>query len=344
MKYLFYAGVDFHKNTSNICVINQAGEIIEQVRIKSGLLLVWFSNRKDYLIGIESSCGTFDICDKLKAQGHAVEIISALHFRALGLRGKKNDKTDARILAECLRIGAIHPVYQRGVKARELRSVLSSRDFLVRQRTSLMAHVRGTLREYGISMPLGVTEFEENVRQKALEIQNPLLREMLMFCIEQIEQIKGKEWELESLLKAQAKEDELVTRLIKIPGIGILTALALITAIEDPSRFKDKNHLGSYLGLTPKESSSGNKVRFGRINKAGQEMVRRYLIHGARATMRYSPKSEHDQRRWADKLEKRIGFNKTVVALARKNAIIAWQMMKTGQNYNEHKEVVKVAA
>jgi transposase len=338
----YYVGIDFHKNTSDLCFLNSKGEILDQVRIRTDRLVLYLSNKKDHLLGIEASGGVFDVVDKLKATGHVIKIINPVQFRAIGIRGKKNDRHDAMAIARALWMGQIPEVYQKNLQSRQLKSLLVTRDFIVRERVTLVNHVRGLLREFGFPIGQGVENFilEAPVSIKKLEFEP--LRELLQFQFDRSQELQAKEEEITLMLEAMGKQNEVVARMSEVPGIGILSAIALVSFIEDPHRFKDSEKLASYLGLTPRERSSGGKERRGAITKAGPELLRRYVIHGARASMRYAPTSKHPQVQWAHRLSKRAGFNKAVVALARKNAIIAWAMWRKEQTYNENKMVKTV--
>jgi transposase len=160
---------------------------------------------------------------------------------------------------------------------------------------------------------------------------------MLSQMVEEIKSKKTQEEEINELLYTLTKSDELVQRMVEVPGVGLLTAVALVTTLEDPHRFKNAGDLSGFLGMVPREFSSGAKKRLGGITKAGPQLLRKYLIHGARATMRYRPSTEHKQRLWAEKLSQRSGVNKATVALARKTAIILWAMWRDETKYNEKK-------
>src|SRR6185437_4706181 len=147
-------------------------------------------------------------------------------------------------------------------------------------------------------------------------------------------------------LEQLIRNDERIERLVEVPGIGMLTASALVAAFDEPGRFDgNAKRAGSFLGLVPREHSSANKRRLGSISKSGPELVRRYLVHGARTCLRH--KGQDPARRWAAKLESRIGTNKATVALAHKNARIAFALLRDGTRYGQYKgraKKVQVAA
>lgn len=333
-----YCGLDFHKNSTELCVLDSNGKEVEQVRIKSATLIQFLSNRKNYHIAIEASGGVFDIVSKLEASGHKVTIINPVQFRGIGIGGKKNDRKDCQALANALRLGYVPEVHKKTLYSRRIKSLLVARDLTVRTRTQFTNHVRGILREYGVAMPAGITHFWEEAHRRIDALDCDLIKQILHNCSDQAVALKEQEVEIEKAIEAATKEDERVQRLLSVPGVGTMTAAAFISTFDDVSRFPDARHAGSYLGLVPRENSSGNKRRLGSINKAGPELLRRYLIHGARAVMRYVPKPEHKQRVWAAKVEGRVGTNKAVVALAHKNTRICFAMLRNGTTYNSQKK------
>lgn len=323
-----YCGLDFHKNVSEICVMDFEGKILDRVRLAADKLITYLSNKPEYHVAIESSGGVFDITAKLEATGHKVTIINASQFRGIGITGKKNDMRDAEALATALRLGFVPEVHKKTLYSRQMKSLLASRDIVVKTRTTLTNHVRGIMREYGLPMPAGATAFWEQVCGRLKEIECEVVRGVLGGLVDQATALKDEENKIDLALQTLTKNDERVKRLETIPGVGPLTAIAFVATLDDVSRFKDAKHLASYLGLTPRENSSGGRVKFGAITKCGPELLRRYLIHGARATFRYAPKPENRIRCWAAGVEKRSGTNKAVVALAHKNARICFALLR----------------
>lgn len=336
-----YCGLDFHKNFTQICIMNEKGQILTEERIKTSLLITYMSN-KDYTIGIEASGGVFDVAEKLELQGHTVRIINPSQFKAIGIGGKKTDKNDAKAIATALRMDCIPEVRKKNLYSRKMKSLLKSRDFLVQTRTGFICHVRAMLREYGLIMPSGVTNFYEQVVEKINLIECNHLRKSLFVLLDQVSQLNNQVEEIEKEIHQISKEDDRIKRLQTVPGIGMLTAVAFVATVEDASYFENADKLSSYLGLVPREFSSGDKQRFGGITKAGPELLRRYLIHGSRAYMRYVNRDNKDKtRRWAARLKDKAGMNKAVVAVAHKKAKICYAILRDGTVYKEKSSAVK---
>ena len=336
-----YCGLDFHKNFTQICIMNEKGQILTEERIKTALLITYMSN-KDYVIGIEASGGVFDIAEKLEALGHTVRIINPSQFKAIGIGGKKTDKNDAKAIATALRMDCIPEVRKKNLYSRKMKSLLKSRDFLVKTRTSFICHTRAMLREYGLVMPAGVTNFYEQVIEKINLIECAHLRKSLFVLIDQVSQLNNQLEEIEKEITSISKNDERIKRLQTVPGVGPLTAVAFVATVENASYFDNADKLSSYLGLVPREFSSGDKQRFGGITKSGPEILRRYLIHGARSYMKYVNRDNKDKtRRWAARLKDKAGMNKAVVAVAHKKAKICFAIMRDGTVYKEKSSAVK---
>jgi transposase len=323
--------------------MDKDGKIKEQVRIKTSELVKFLSNRKDYLIAIEASGGTHDMATRLKDCGHQVKLINPVQFKAIGIGGKKTDKKDAEIIATALRVGFIPEVHVKTLYSRQLKSLIASRDQVCSLRVAMTNHIRGILREFGLVIPKGTNEFWLSIHAILEEIECGAVRSVLTELAEQAVKLKDQELMIEKTIEAITNEDERVHRLQTVPGVGLLTAVAFVSSIDDITRFKGASELASYLGLVPREHSSGGKRRLGSITKCGPEILRRYLIHGARTCLRYKTKSEHRQRVWAEKIEKRVGPNKAAVALAHKNARICFAILKNGTRYNDRKKMKPAA-
>lgn len=331
MDIQFYVGMDFHKNVVELCIQDGQGRIVDRSRLATSLVVKYLANRLGCHIAIESSGAVFDMTEKLKASGHKVTVIHSGKFRGIGIGGKKTDRRDAEALATALRLGFVPEVHQKTLHSRRINSLLASRDLVVQTRTSLTNHVRGILREYGLPMPQGAANFWEHIEPALAGLDCEIVRASLSAVVEVATALIKQEETIEEKLGALTKDDERIKRLDEVPGVGRLTACALVAAFDDPKRFESAKHAGSFLGLVPREHSSANKRRLGSISKSGPELVRRYLIHGARAALRHEANDR--VRRWAKRLEERVGTNKAAVALAHRNARICFALLRDGSRY-----------
>ena len=330
-----YTGIDYHKRTSTVCYLLESGKK-ETKTINSDYLVRELATRKNLLVGIEASGGVNYVVDKLKAVGIEVKIINPNKFRGIGIGGKKTDKRDAEALAECLKVNFIPEVYHKSLGARRIKSLLRAREQYVSSRVRMVCHVRGLLREEGIKIPVGMESFWEEVSEKIELVEFVPLQEHLKGAVFESRRAKKKEEELEKTLREVLSGDPRLPQLMSIPGVGLMTASAVIAVGDDLSRFKNAKNFASYVGLTPREMSSGDKKRMGRVSKAGPEILRRYLIHGARTVLRHSNgNSKEPLRRWAYKLSQRKGVNKATVALAHRLARICYRVVMEERNYTK---------
>lgn len=331
-----FCGIDFHKRTSTLFAISELGEVVEEVTtVSTDRLRQYLSNRRDWKIGIEASGGTHYIVDELKKDNHDVVLINPNQFRGIGIGGKKTDERDAKALANALRLGFIPEVHHKSLMARRIKSLLVARELFVRTRINMVNHIRGSLREYGITIPAGKEAFFEHIESKLNSLDFVPLREILRSMLEQVHQCEAQAKEVEAKLHELTRENEVVRKLQTIPGVGPMTAYAMVAVIDDRDRFKDGSQFSSYLGLTPSVSASAEKRMMGHITRSGSELLRRYLIHGARAWMRYSPEKGDRNRIWAERVKGRRGMNKAVVALAHRLARIAFAVMRDGSEYRK---------
>jgi len=311
------------------------------VTIASEKLPLYLSNRKDLLVGIEASGGTNDVVQKLKDRGIEVRIINPNKFRAIGLGGKKTDERDAKAIAEALRLNYIPEVHHKSIYARRLKTMIVGREMLVRSRVNMVNHVRGTLREYGISMPVGMDKFQSEVNEAIKKIECEFIRGHLQDLVGRISDMIKRQIEMEGQLENLASEDPRCELLRTVPGIGLMTAVTFVAVIDDYQRFADGKHFASYIGLVPREHSSGDRRRMGSITRSGSELLRRYFIHGARSVLMHTKEktAEKDRNRsWALKLKARIGMNKATVALAHRLSRIAFAIVRDGLEYGKQKE------
>jgi transposase len=267
---------------------------------------------------------------ELEAMGHEVSLLpptEVSRYRS----GNKTDRADAKALLEAARNRAIDPVPVKSVEQQAVTALHRLRSGYVSTRTARINAVRGHLREFGVSIPLGAARVIPCARA-ALEgdAVPELLHAALLGALEDIESLKEKAESLQKELTRLARHMPAAGQLMTVPGIGVLTATALVAFIGDPHRFRNGRCFAAYLGLTPREHSSGRSRRLGRITKHGNSYLRMLLIHGARSALRAGQISGEpdDLRRWALELKARKGYNVASVALANKLARIAWRVWR----------------
>jgi len=250
----------------------------------------------------------------------------------------KTDGADAKALLEAVRNEAIRSVPIKSVDQHVLGALHRLRSAWLATRTARLNTLRGLLRELGFAIPVGAREVVPFVYALVSEADAKLpeaLRAVMTEAAREIAELETRIQAVEHQLQALARESALVLRLRTIPGVGLLTATALVAFVGDVHRFPSGRHFASYLGLTPRESSSGLQRHLGRITKRGDPYLRMLLIHGARSVLLHAKKAKQCDRlrRWALQREQARGHNKAAVALANKLARIAWAVWRRERAY-----------
>jgi transposase len=283
-------------------------------------------------LAIEASGGTNHVVTKLRAMGIKVTLINSNQFRGIGIGGKKTDQRDAKALSECLRVGFAPEVHVKTLMSRQIKSLVVNRELFVNTRTRMMSHVRGTLKEYGLVIPVGVDNFYKQAPLHIASLENGFLKSSLDDTLELIRKLSAQQKQIEARLKEFIGNDPRIEKLKTIPGVGDMVSITTVCVCDDVNRFKNGQQFASYLGLVPKVHASANVRMMGSITRSGSEMLRRYLIHGARAWMKYSPNGDPN-REWAEKVKDRRGMNKATVALAHRMARIMFAVLRDGTEY-----------
>lgn len=264
---------------------------------------------------------------ELQKRGHQVVLLPP-HLVRPYVRGNKSDRTDAKGILEAYRNAAIQPVPVKTLSQQSLTALHRFRAGWMKERTARLNAVRGLLRELGIFIPMGAREVIPAVWAQIEDADSEIpaaLRWVFAEACQEIRDIEARIKKVDHELERLAEQTPAVIWLRTIPGIGLITATALVAFIGDIRRFPSGRKLGSYLGLTPREFSSGLKRRLGRISKRGDGYLRTLLIHGARSVLIHARKQQPDRlRSWAHELAKTHVHNKAAVAVANKLARIVW--------------------
>jgi transposase len=324
--------VDLAKSVFQIAISHQPGKTAETRRLRRSQLATFFAQYPSSLVVMEA-CGTSSYWGrKFAGMGHQVVLLPPSQVHPY-VRGNKTDHADAKALLEAVRNDAIRPVPIKSVEQQTLAALHRFRSGWVAERTGRINAVRGVLRELGVVIPLGAGRVVPTVRALVQDADSELpdgLRATLWEACEEIRDLARRIKRVERQIEALAGQVADYQRLRTIPGVGRLTASALLAFVGDVRRFPTGRHFASYLGLTPREYSSGLKRRLGRISKRGDRYLRTLLIHGARSVLFASQRRQQPERlrTWAMALEKSKGYTKAAVALANKLARIIWAVWK----------------
>jgi len=329
--------VDIAKTVFEVAVSDEPGRVAQRRRLSRAAFLEFFAQLPAATVIMEA-CGSAHFwARQLQGLGHEVVLLPPHQVRPYVTRNK-TDRTDAKGILEAYRNADIRPVPVKSVPQQVLVSLHRFRSGWLAARTAHINTLRGLLRELGLVIPVGAEKVLPQVRCLIEDADSGIpdaLRPVLAAACEEIQALTARIKMTERQIETLADQTPAVERLRSIPGIGLLIATAMVAFIGDIQRFPSGRHLASYLGLTPREYSSGLKRRRGRIAKRGDAYIRMLLIHGARSALCHAHKAkDHDRlRQWTLKLEKRVGHNKATVALANKLARIAWAVWRNDRNF-----------
>jgi transposase len=331
--------IDLAKSVYQIAVSHHPGRVRQQRRLTRTQLLRFMGQQSPSLILMEA-CGTAHHWGReFQRLGHQVRLLPA-HDVARYRQGNKTDAADAKALLEAGRNERVLAVPVKSIDQQALTALHRLRSRWLATRTARINSLRGILREFGLFIPLGAKKVVPHVRVRIDDPDlgvPPSLRSVFREACEEIDELTRRMLLVESQLETLGGQIDTVARLRTIPGVGPLTATALVASVGDVTRFHSARHFASYLGLTPREHSSGTIRRLGGISKHGDVYLRMLLIHGARSTLWHAKRRENPDplRRWALCLEKKRGHNVAAVGLANRLARIVWAVWLRDQKYRE---------
>lgn len=338
-----HVAIDLGGRESQVCARAANGTILQEARVTTKALLRLVKDWEPSRVILETSAEAFRIADAALAHGHEVRVVPATLVRQLGVgaRGIKNDRRDAQVLSEVSCRIDLPSVHIPSEMSRHLKSLCGSREALLRSRTLLINNVRGWLRTQLARVRTGATHtFPTRVREHAQQTSTELPQhiERQLTVIETIsEQVK----EADAQLAQIANETPVCRRLMTVPGVGQVTAVRYLAALDDMTRFSSAHGVQSYLGLTPGENSSSERKHNTGITKAGPSELRRTLVQAAWSAFRRCP--NEPMVKWATQIAARRGKFIAVVALARKLAGILFAMWRDGTSYRSSKSAGPMA-
>lgn len=328
-------GIDLAKSVFQVHGVDEHGRGVLRRRLKRSELLEFFAQQPACLLGMEACGSAHYWARELQDLGHTVRLM-APRFVTPYRKNDKNDGNDAEAICEALGRPNMRFVPIKSVEQQAVLSVHRARELLVGQRTALINQIRGLLSEYGIVVGPGAGRLRQALPEILEDAENALpglARELFADLQHRLHELDAHVHDYDRRIEALARESAPAQRLMRIDGIGPLTATAMIASIGDGRVFRNGRQFTAWLGLVPRQYSTGGKVRHGRITKRGDGYLRRLLIHGARALMRHLKGRDDPRARWVQALQRRRGFNKAVVALAAKNARVLWAVLAHETDY-----------
>lgn len=330
-------GVDIGKTLFHVVGLDGAGAPIQKAKFRRETLLQFFERAQPTLVGMEACPGAQWLARKIRAFGHDVRIIPAQFVKPY-VKSHKNDVIDAEAIAEAATRPTMRFVGAKAAEQVDLQMLHRIRSRLVAGRTTLICQMRSYCLEHGVALRPGAGVFKIDLPRVLADEGNdltPQARRALGALFGELGEIEARLRAVTSEIEAVADADETARRLATIPGVGPLGATAILAAVGDPRRFAKARDVAAWLGLVPRQHSTGGKPTLLGISKRGNAYLRKLLIHGARSVLMHLDRSKDRLGAWVDALRSRMRVNKATVALAAKIARIVWVILRTpGATYD----------
>lgn len=335
-------GIDLGKHLHQVCGMDSSGSVVLQSQVKAPGLMKLMVQVKPCLVGMEASCGAHHWVERLRELGHDVRMMSPQFVRPY-VKSNKSDYHDAEAICEAVSRPTMRFVPYKTKERRAVQQLQRSREAMVGMRTRLANQLRGFLREYGIVLPQGVSVVMREVPAIATDEERELpgaFRALLCTQHQALMQVDEQVSELTAMLVRESKENPLCERLMSIPGIGPLVSTALVASVGSGWAFSSGRQMSAFIGLVPRQASTGGRVVLRGISKRGDRYLRALLIHGARAVLRTAHKGERTRlKEWALEVKRRRGANVATVAVANKLARIAWAVLRHDERYSDERHI-----
>jgi transposase len=323
-------GIDLGKNSCSVAALDELGAVVLRRRMRPASIVEFAAKHLPCTIAMEACCGAHHLGRRLASQGHSVKLMPPEYVRPY-VKAQKNDDRDAEAIAEAATRPTMRFVDLKTQEQLDIQSLHRVRSRLVGARTTLINQMRAILLERGITVAQGRTKFEkaiDGMLADEIVLAPGRIRDLLLEIREEWAALDRRIKALDQEFAQLACTDEVARRLTTIPGVGALNATALVAAVGRAEAFDEARDLSAWLGLVPRQHTTGGKPRLLGISKRGNTYLRTLLIHGARAAMRTLAKSDTALGAWLRGLQARCHPNTVVVALANKLARIAWALMR----------------
>jgi transposase len=329
-------GIDLGKNVCSVVGLDDGGRVLVRRRLKRPAVVEFARQSPGCVVAMEACCGAHHLGRLLSAQGHEVRLMSPEYVRPY-VKAQKNDDRDAEGIAEASLRPTMRFVPVKSEAQSDLQSLHRARERLVAERTGLINHLRAVLLERGIIVAQGRRKLEKAlpgvVEDGALGI-SPRIRQLISDLREEWRTLDNRISGFDAELVSLARTDEAARRLASVPGIGSINGTALVAAVGDGSTFARGRDMAAWLGLVPRQATTGGRPRLLGISKRGNRYLRKNLIHGARSVLPYLVQRDTPLGRWVMGLLTRAHKNTVVVALANKLARIAWAVLVHGRGFD----------
>ena len=330
-------GLDIAKSIFQVHGVDAGGQVVICRRLKRRYVLAFFQKLPPCLVGIEAGASSHYWSRELEAIGHTVRLMPPAYVKPY-VKRQKNDATDAEAICEAVTRPNMRFVATKTPEQQSCLTLHRTRHLLIRQQTSVINAIRAHLAEFGIVAPVGRNGVDQLLGIVA-DLADKRLPEVARTCVAalgaQLRMLKAQILEFDRMIRAWHRSSEASRRLDAIPGVGPALATALVASVADPKVFRSGRDFSAWIGLVPKQSSSGGKDQLGNISKRGDRYLRSLFTAGALAVIRYAKIHGTTHRPWLTALLARRPTKVAAIALANKLARMAWAMMAKGERYKE---------
>lgn len=328
-------GIDIGKTWFHIVGLDAKGKPVLQKQLRRPRLMQFVANCQPCLIGMEACPGSQHLARRFIEFGHDVKLIAPRFVKAY-LKSNQNDFNDAEAIAEAVQRPTMRFVAVRSIEQVDMQAIHRVREHMIGERTGTVNQIRAYLLEYGIAIPVGRRRLMKRLPEILEDAENDVsgvMRELLHRLLMRLWRIQEEVDELTARIEAVAASDPRCQRLCTIPGIGPIVATALVAAVGNGAQFRRSRDMAAWIGLVPRQYSTGGRTRLLGISKRGNRYLRRLLIHGARAVIHKVDRCPHRFGNWLTQLEQRAHRNVVAVSLANKIARIAWAVLRKSEPY-----------
>ena len=333
-----FIGIDLAKNVFQIHGVDADGQAVLKKRVRRERLLLELSDLPSCRIGIEACTEAFFWQRQFEALGHEVKVIAPQYVKPF-LKHQKNDRNDAQAICTALMQPNMKFVPAKSEDQQDIQALHRARRRLVNHRTALVCQMRGLLLDRGVPIPLTLGRARQHIPEilgdqsnGLTEMAREIIADLFDFMLQLDARVKAFDRRIDRVFRASPDCQPIA----RICGVGAKTATAVVAAVGDGKEFKNGRHMAAWMGLVPRQHSSGDKRVLMGISKRGDKHLRTLLIHGARSVVRVSQRKTDAFSQWVNSIRECRGMNRAIVAVANKNVCIIWAMLRRNEEFRAH--------